>query len=98
GATYSAVAAVFVHKAELELPHPLETIANVFKLPSAEMRVLMMIVQLGGVREVAPALGISEPTVKTHLQHIFEKTGTSRQAELVKLVAGYMSPLQTSAQ
>jgi hypothetical protein len=24
---------------------------------------------------------------------VFEKTGTQRQADLVKLVAGYMSPL-----
>jgi DNA-binding CsgD family transcriptional regulator len=38
-------------------------------------------------------LGISEITVKTHLQHIYEKTGSSRQVDLVKLVAGYMSPL-----
>jgi DNA-binding CsgD family transcriptional regulator len=97
GATYSAVAAVFVRKAELELPHPLETIASVFKLTSAEMRVLMTIVQLGGIREVASVLGIGEPTVKTHLQHVYEKTGVSRQADLVKLVAGYMSPLQTAA-
>jgi hypothetical protein len=27
------------------------------------------------------------------MQHVFEKIGTQRQAELVKLVAGYMSPL-----
>jgi len=45
------------------------------------------------VPEVAPALGISETTVKTHLQRIFDKTGSSRQADLIKLVAGYMSPL-----
>jgi DNA-binding CsgD family transcriptional regulator/PAS domain-containing protein len=90
---YSAVAAVFVRKAALELPHPLETIASTFKLTPAEMRVLMMIVQLGGVAEVAPVLGLSEATVKTHLQHIFAKTETSRQADLIKLVAGYMSPL-----
>lgn len=94
---YRAVAAVFVCKTTLDLPHPLETIAATFKLTGAEMRVLMMIVQLGGVPEVAPVLGISEPTVKTHLQHIFEKTGTGRQADLVKLVAGYMSPLGTGA-
>ena len=93
GVAYSAVAAVFVRKAALELPHPLETIAATFKLTPAEMRVLMMIVQLGGVSEVAPVLGVSEATVKTHLQHIFAKTETSRQAELVKLVAGYLSPL-----
>jgi DNA-binding CsgD family transcriptional regulator/PAS domain-containing protein len=93
GVAYSAVAAVFVRKAALELPHPLETIAGTFKLTPAEMRVLMMIVQLGGVTEVAPVLGLSEATVKTHLQHIFAKTETSRQADLIKLMAGYMSPL-----
>jgi DNA-binding CsgD family transcriptional regulator len=93
GVAYSAVAAVFVRKAAFELPHPLEAIARAFKLTSAEMRVLMMIVQVGGVPEVATVLGVSEPTVKTHLQHVFQKTGMGRQAELVKLVASYMSPL-----
>ena len=93
GVAYAAVAAVFVRKAALDLPHPLEVIAASFKLTPAEMRVLMMIVQLSGVGEVAPVLGLSEATVKTHLQRIFAKTETSRQADLVKLVAGYMSPL-----
>jgi DNA-binding CsgD family transcriptional regulator len=93
GVAYAAVAAVFVRKVAFELPHPLETIAATFKLTPAEIRVLMMIVQFGGVAEVALALGLSEPTVKTHLQHIFAKTETARQADLVKLVAGYMSPL-----
>jgi len=31
--------------------------------------------------------------VKTHLARIFEKTGVKRQADLVKVVAGFMSPL-----
>jgi DNA-binding CsgD family transcriptional regulator len=31
--------------------------------------------------------------VKTHLGRLFEKTGTSRQADLVKLVAGFSNPL-----
>jgi DNA-binding CsgD family transcriptional regulator/PAS domain-containing protein len=93
GVAYAAVAAVFVRKAALDLPHPIETIAVTFKLTPAEMRVLMMIVQLGGAHKVAPVLGISQATVKTHLQRIFAKTETSRQADLVKLVAGYLSPL-----
>jgi DNA-binding CsgD family transcriptional regulator len=93
GATYSATAAVFVRKAAFEVPHPLKAIESAYKLTPAEMRVLMMIVQIGGVPEVAPALGLSESTVKTHLQRIFHKTGTARQADLVKLVAGYRSPL-----
>lgn len=93
GAVYSAVAAVFVRKADLNLPHPVEALAKAYRLTAAEMRVMMMIVQIGGVPEVAPVLGVSETTVKTHLQHIFAKTGTVRQADLVKLVAGYMNPL-----
>jgi len=52
------------------------------------MRVLIMIVQIGGVPEVAPVLGVSETTVKTHLQRVVAKTGTSRQADLVQVVAG----------
>ena len=82
-----------IRQTALDLPHPLEAIANAYRLTPAEMRVLMMIVQIGGVPEIAPVLGISETTVKTHLQHVYKKTGTQRQADLVKLVAGYMSPL-----
>jgi DNA-binding CsgD family transcriptional regulator/PAS domain-containing protein len=93
GANYSAVAAVFVRKAEFKLPHPVEALARHYKLTPAEMRVLLAAVEGGGVAEVARTLGISEPTVKTHLQRLFGKTGATRQAELVKLVAGFMSPL-----
>ena len=45
------------------------------------------IVEIGGVPDVANMLGISQATVKTHLQHVFGKTSTTRQAELVKLIA-----------
>jgi DNA-binding CsgD family transcriptional regulator len=44
------------------------------------------------VPEVAEALGIAETTMKTHLGRLYEKTGTHRQADLVKLVAGFSSP------
>ena len=93
GVTYAAAAAVFVRKAVLDLPSPIETLAKVYHLSPAELRVLFAIVEIGGVPQVAPALGLSEPTVRSHLQHIFEKTGTDRQADLVKLVAVYMNPL-----
>jgi DNA-binding CsgD family transcriptional regulator len=49
-------------------------------------------VEIGGVPEIAPILGIAEPTVRTHLRHIFEKTGTNRRADLVKVVAAYSNP------
>ena len=56
-------------------------------------RVLLAVVEIGGVPEVAEALGIAETTVKTHLGRIYEKTATARQADLVKLVAGYSNSL-----
>jgi DNA-binding CsgD family transcriptional regulator len=93
GASYSASAAVFVCKGTLDIASPLETLARLYNLTPAELRVLMTIVEVGGVPEVAPVLGVSESTVKTHLQRVFEKTGTKRQADLVKLVVTHMSPL-----
>jgi DNA-binding CsgD family transcriptional regulator len=92
GISYEAVAVVFVRKAALDLPTVPEAVAQEFHLTPAEIRVLFSIVDVGGVPEVAGILGISDNTVRTHLQHVFEKTETNRQAELVKLVAGYASP------
>jgi DNA-binding CsgD family transcriptional regulator len=92
GLPYAAVAAVFVRKAALD-PCPLELIGELYGLTRAERRVLIAIVEIGGVTEVADLLGVSDTTVKTHLQHVFEKTGTKRQADLVKLVASHTSPL-----
>ena len=93
GRGYAAVAALFVHKAALETPSPPETIARLYNLTPTELRVLLAVVEVGGVPEVAEALGIGEATVKTHLHRLFGKTDTARQADLVKLVAGFSSPL-----
>ncbi|HWE18686.1 MAG TPA: LuxR family transcriptional regulator [Hyphomicrobiaceae bacterium] len=93
GTSYGAAAALFVHKAALEVASPPEAIAKTFKLTPSELRVLLAIVEVGGVPEAAEALGVGPGTVKTHLLRVFAKTGTSRQAELVKLVAGFSNPL-----
>jgi DNA-binding CsgD family transcriptional regulator len=91
--SYAAAAAVFVQKATLDTPSPQELIVKLYKLTPAELRVLLAIVQVGGVPETAETLGVAESTVKTHLHRVFEKTGAKRQADLVKLMAGYASPL-----
>jgi DNA-binding CsgD family transcriptional regulator len=93
GLTSTAVAALFVRKAELETTPPSEVIGKTYKLTPTELRVLCAIVTVGGVRQVAGNLGVADTTVKTHLGRLFEKTGVSRQADLVKLVAGYSSML-----
>jgi DNA-binding CsgD family transcriptional regulator/PAS domain-containing protein len=93
GASSAAVAALFAHKATLEAASPPEAIAKLYKLTPSELRVLLAIVQVGGVPETAEALGVAEATVKTHLHRLFGKTGATRQADLVKLVAGFANPL-----
>lgn len=47
--------------------------------------------------ETARALGVAEAAVKTHLHRLFGKPGATRQADLVKLVAGFSSPLVAAA-
>ena len=93
GETAEATTAVFVQRASMDYPSPPEIIGESYKLTPTELRVLRALVEIGGVPEVAAELGIAETTVKTHLARLFAKTGTRRQAELVKLVAGFSMPL-----
>lgn len=86
--------AVFVHKAALEGLLPLEALAQEFSLSAAELRVLVALIEVGGrVSDIAPVLALAEPTVKTHLRRLFAKTGTTRQADLVRIVASYANPM-----
>jgi DNA-binding CsgD family transcriptional regulator len=81
-----------VRNAGLDTPSALETLAKLYGLTGSEVRVLQGIVDIGGIPKVAKSLGISEGTTKTHLKGLFAKTGTHRQADLVKLVAGVAGP------
>jgi len=93
GITYAATAALFICKVATEIPTSPEIIARAYNLTPTELRVLLAIVEIGGVPEVAVALGVAESTIKTHLSRLFVKTGTGRQADLVKIVAGFATPL-----
>ena len=92
GSADKAVAALFVRKVALDSRCG-ELVARAFELTPAELRVLLSIVEVGGVPETAIALGLAPTTVKTHLHHVFAKTGARRQADLVKLAAGFSNPL-----
>jgi DNA-binding CsgD family transcriptional regulator len=93
GAMREAVAVLFVQSEQLKVAVPSGLIAARYGLTPMEVSVLFAIAGAGGVPEVAEELGIARSTVRTHLLHIFSKTGTRRQAELVKLVAGLSNPL-----
>jgi DNA-binding CsgD family transcriptional regulator len=93
GHAYGAAAAVFIRKVAVDMPSTPETIARHYGLTPSELRVLLAIVEVGGVPEVAESLGVSITTTKTHLNRVYAKTGTGRQADLVKIIAGFASPL-----
>ena len=87
GAARSTPAAlVFVGDPELALAAPPERLWRLYGLTHAEAAVALALLRGDGMRVVADTLGVTLATVKTHLQHVFEKTGTRRQAELVSVL------------
>lgn len=88
-----ACAAVFVSTTTSASPLPEAVLTTLFELTPAEARVFMMIGSGMSPAKSALSLGVSENTLKTHLNRIYAKTGKSRQADLVKLVSEISSPL-----
>ncbi|TWT03096.1 helix-turn-helix transcriptional regulator [Reyranella sp. CPCC 100927] len=65
----------------------LDGVIDAYGLTPAEGRVLNAIVDGDGLAGAAARLGIGRATVKTHLNRILAKTGTTRQSDLIHLVA-----------
>jgi DNA-binding CsgD family transcriptional regulator len=57
-----------------------------FGLTPAEAGFTREILKADGLQAAADRLGISLTTARTHLARVFDKTGTHRQAELVRLI------------
>lgn len=62
-------------------------IQTVLDLTPAEAHVVVELRRTCDLGAVATALGVAPSTVKTHLKHVFEKTGIHKQAELLASVA-----------
>jgi DNA-binding CsgD family transcriptional regulator len=97
-APFAASVAVFT-KDPVQTPlMPGEAFARLYGLTGGELRVVLTLAQGLGAKEAADMLGISEPTVRTHLKHIFSKTDTNRQADLVRLLQNSAPPIGTPQQ
>jgi DNA-binding CsgD family transcriptional regulator len=66
---------------------PVEWIMDAYGLTQAEARVALCAASGAAIPEAAHRLNVSPNTIKTHLRKVFAKTGTSRQAELARLIA-----------
>lgn len=96
-APFAASVAVFMQDPVQAPLMPGEAFARLHGLTGGELRVLLALAQGLGGMESAQMLGISEPTVRTHLQRIFSKTGTSRQADLLSLLHRSTPPVRREA-
>jgi DNA-binding CsgD family transcriptional regulator len=79
---------------QISLPG-LRQLRDHFGLTDAQARLAIEIVKGSGLKACARRLRIAETTARSHLRQIFEKTGTKRQAEFVRLVCACRLSLQT---
>lgn len=71
-----------------------EHLRQVFGLSAAETRVAAGLLDGENLADVADRLCISRNTARTHLRRLFEKTATSRQADLIRVLLGAHPPLR----
>jgi DNA-binding CsgD family transcriptional regulator/PAS domain-containing protein len=94
-AALPGAAAVIIQDPAEGAPPPVEAIGLLYGLTAAERNVLEQVAAGHTPQETADRLGVSVNTIKTHLQKIFAKTNTARQADLVRLVARSTAPLKS---
>jgi DNA-binding CsgD family transcriptional regulator len=89
-----ATAALFIAASGYGIAPPAEAIAAVYELTAAETRVLERLISGRTPAEIADDLGSGMPTVRSHLSNLFAKTGTTRQADLIRLAAALSPPIR----
>jgi len=75
----------------------LDLLMDFFSFTPAEARVAGYLMQGKSVEQVALRLGITESTIRNHLKHMYTKTGTRRQGELVQVLLCSPANLRVSA-
>jgi DNA-binding CsgD family transcriptional regulator len=61
-------------------------LSQLYGLSRAEARVIALLAKGHRLDQSAEMLGVAYETVRKHLKQVFGKTGTDRQAELVRLL------------
>jgi DNA-binding CsgD family transcriptional regulator len=79
-------AILFIADPEEAVPLGCRSLCDDFGLTPGEARLAREILKGDGLRGASDRLSISLATAHTQLAHVFDKTGTRRQAELVRLI------------
>jgi DNA-binding CsgD family transcriptional regulator len=86
--------AFFITESQQSSHYGLNGFSQAYKLSKAETRTLKEFVETQSPARTGARLDIALSTVKSHIRKIFNKTGTSRQAELLRLVEGCRTPFR----
>ena len=81
-----AMALVLIIDPEDEAEPAAALLRRLYHLTKAEADIVLRMMRGADVKQIAEELSVSLPTVRTHLQHVFDKTDTHRQAELIRLL------------
>ncbi len=93
GLIQRAAAALFVASASGPPQMSHVALDQLYDLTPAEIRIFELICE-GHTRDaISGLLGVSVATVKSHLLHVFEKTGCRRQVDLVRLAKSLTFPV-----
>jgi DNA-binding CsgD family transcriptional regulator len=82
-----AAAVVFVTDPDAAPPRTARLLGDLYGLTPAESRLAFALLEGADLSATAVGLGVSRNTAQSQLASIFRKTGTSRQSELVQLIA-----------
>jgi DNA-binding CsgD family transcriptional regulator/PAS domain-containing protein len=85
--THRPAAMLLIIDSEQSHRGPQAQLVALFGLTPAEARVACEVARGYDPKYVADALCVMPSTVRTHLHHVFAKTGTRRQADLMRLIA-----------
>jgi DNA-binding CsgD family transcriptional regulator len=67
-------------------PSPTDLYSRTFRLTPAEARLAVRLASGASLMESADEFGVTHNTVRAQLRAIFDKTGTHRQIDLVRLL------------
>ena len=86
GALFSSALEILEPSATLEALEPSDDFVREYSLTKREAEIAPLVLQCLSYKEIGECLFISPGTVRTHLTHIYEKTGTKNRLELSGLI------------
>jgi DNA-binding CsgD family transcriptional regulator len=89
------VAIAFIDDGRISAKPDADTLCMRYELSPAEWRVAEAMAHGLGTEAIAQTLGVAVTTVKTHLSHLYAKTGTDNRVNLMRLLMASQTPAAT---